>query len=299
MKRKLVKQGAATLMISLPSKWLKSNHLDKGADVDLEEIDENLVISATKVGIKKEAEIKLSDLTESSIRTLITNTYRKGYDKITVFFDNEKQFQILDNVIRTVLLGFDIVKKEKNKCFVENITEPSSDQFENILNKVFLNISTLFEITNNRFNKGKPEENFEDVEQRIMQYDNFCRRVISKGLLVHEKKEFFWAFLHLVDHGQREIYHLNKVLGGFAISEKSKELLKGSEKMFELIKKAYLEKNLQVLSEVHSLEKELIYKKGYALLEKSKGKENIIIYHLIASIRKFFQTNSPLTALII
>ena len=33
MKRKLVKQGAGTMMISLPTKWIKENNLDKGDEV--------------------------------------------------------------------------------------------------------------------------------------------------------------------------------------------------------------------------------------------------------------------------
>ena len=37
MKRKLVQQGAATMMVSLPSKWIKKFGLKKGDEIDLEE----------------------------------------------------------------------------------------------------------------------------------------------------------------------------------------------------------------------------------------------------------------------
>ncbi|MEK6945807.1 MAG: AbrB/MazE/SpoVT family DNA-binding domain-containing protein [Nanoarchaeota archaeon] len=297
MNRKLVKQGTATLMISLPSKWLKDHSLDKGDNIDLEQLEDNLVISPAKLGRKMETEITLRDLNESSIRTLITNTYRKGYDKITVNFDTQHQFQILEDVIRKKLIGFDITKKEAKKCFVENITEPSFDQFENILGKVFLNISSLFEITRARLNNDKTDEDFEIIEEKIMQYDNFCRRVISKGHLIKERKEFFWSFLHLVDHGQRELYHLNR-----AMTRPPKilnETLNDAEKMFELAKKSYLEKDLKSLSEMHALDKKAFYERGYKTLEKLKGKEVILGYHLMACLRKFFQTNSPLSGLLL
>lgn len=299
MKRKLVKQGAATLMVSLPSKWLRETGLGKGDDVEVEVSDKSLIINLVEAKKPKQVEIRLQDLTESSIRTLITNTYRKGYDKIIVNFENNSQLKILENTIRTKLIGFDIVKKEKNKCIVENITEPSSDQFDNILAKMFMNIETLLDITEARLKGTKPEENFEEVEQRIMQYDNFCRRIIAKRKLSEEKTEFFWAFLHLIDHGNRELYHLNKALGNFKVSEKSKELLQGCRKMFSLVKEAFLKKDTAILSKIHSLNKELVYNKGYNALEKSKTKEAIIIYHLIAAIRKYFQTNSPLTGLLL
>lgn len=299
MKRKVVKQGAATLMVSLPSKWARENHLNKGSEVDIEVVNENLIISSNEIDTKLETEIKLDTDVETSVRTLITNAYRKGYDKITVYFENENQFEILSKTIKTRLIGFDIINKEANVCVVENITEPSEDQFDNILSKVFLSIDSLFEVTENRMNGKKVEENFEDIEERFMKYDNFCRRIISKRKLTMGKAEFFWAFLHLVDHGQRELYHMNKGLKNVKVSEKTKELFKGCREMFTLVRKAYYEKSLEIVSKIHLLDKELIYKKGYKALELSKGKESIILYHLIASIRKFFQTNSPLSGLIL
>jgi phosphate uptake regulator len=298
MERKLIKQGLGGYTIYLPKKWLDMQGLDKGGEISIEESENSLIILASKQNKKSETQITLHDVDETSIRTLITNVYRKGYDKIQVLFENEKQFSILEDVIRKRLIGFDIVKKEKNKCIVENITEPSPDQFDNILSKVFLNISSLFEITRQRFNGKKPEENFEEVEARIMQYDNFCRRVISKRHIIDKKSEFFWAFLHLIDHGQREIYHLNR-LSSLKVSQKTKELLDDCEKMFNLIQESYAKKDIFILTTVHGLDNEAFYKKGYSLLEKTKGKETIIVYHLMASLRKFFQTNSPLTGLLI
>ena len=46
MKRKIIKLGPATLVISLPSKWIKQTHVKPGDEIELEEIDNNLVIKA-------------------------------------------------------------------------------------------------------------------------------------------------------------------------------------------------------------------------------------------------------------
>ena len=295
MKRKLVKQGAATMMVSLPAKWIKENNLKKGSEIDLEQADNNLLISSKPIEeVKKETTIKLANLTESSIRTLITNTYRRGYDIINVNFENEKQLKILNQVIKTKLIGFDITKKQKGFCIVESITEPSIEQFDTIFRKIFFNISELFEVTKKRM-KGKETNDYEEIEERIMKYDNFCRRVISKRKIINPKSEFLWTFLTLLIHGQREIYHLNRILPKSA-SDKAKEFLENAKTIFELIKKAYLEKDIHLLAKVHSLEKELIYKKGYSLLKKTK--EAPIIYHIMLAIREFYQSNSPLSGLI-
>ncbi|MBI2148820.1 hypothetical protein HYU23_04005 [Candidatus Woesearchaeota archaeon] len=300
MKRKLVKQGTATLMISLPSRWIKQNNLDKGNEINLEQIDNNLLISAGLVETKSETTIKLLDLTESSIRTLITNTYRTGYDKIKINFYNEEQFKILKNIINTRLIGFEVIKKEKDYCIVENITEPSADQFDNIINKMFYSISEFMELTRKRFEKLSVNDNYEEIENRIQKYDNFCRRIISKKKLSNKKSELFWNFLALIIHGQREIYHLNKLLDKtILISKETKELLNHTIELFNYIKDGYFKNNIEILSKVHKIEKELIYKKGYSLLQEKKGKENIIIHHLLTAIREFYQSNSPLSGIIL
>ena len=41
MKRKIVKQGKATMTVSLPSKWIKNNNINNADEVDIEEIENN------------------------------------------------------------------------------------------------------------------------------------------------------------------------------------------------------------------------------------------------------------------
>ena len=293
MKRKLVRQGSSTMMISLPSKWIKANKLDKGSEVDLEEENNRLVIGTETKG-KLETSINLPSLAESLIRVLIVNSYREGYDKIIVHLSDEKQFKILQEIIKTKLIGFDIIKKEKSSCTVENVTEPSINQFDNILGKLFDNILELIEITKQKLESKKPEENFEETEDRIQKYDNFCRRVINKQN--SNKKSEFLIFLTQINHAQREVYHLNKMSTGK--HEKIAGLLNETKELFNLITKSYKEKNPEILAKIHELEKEILYKKGYLALEKSKGKESIIIYHILSSIRNLYLSSSPLSILI-
>ena len=182
MRRKLVKQGNATMMVSLPAKWIHEHNLVKGAEITIEPYEHNLIISAEKVEVKSETTITLKSSAESSIRTLITNAYRTGYDRIIVHFENNKQLAALTDVIKTRLIGFDILKKEKDMCIVENITEPSPELFDTLIKKIFYNIDELFNLTKIRFeSKGDFElQDIEEIQERIQKYDNFCRRVISK-----------------------------------------------------------------------------------------------------------------------
>ena len=299
MRRKLVQQGASTMMISLPAKWIQEHGLKKGFEISIEPVRAGLLLSAGDRVEKRKTEITLTHLAESSIRTRITTTYRKGYDQIKVNFDNENQFKILDEVMGTRLIGFEIVEKKDKYCLVENITEPSEDQFDIILKKVFQNITSLFNATRERMGGSKHVSfsDVRDIERRVQRYDNFCRRVISKRKFKGKNTELFWAFLTLIVHAQREIYHMNKALGK-KVSDKSLDYLGDVEKMYNLVVDTYENRRKEGIGEIHDLEKKIVYKKGHDLVKKM-GSENVLIYHLMSSARQFYQANSPLFGLII
>src|SRR3989338_7426083 len=211
IKRKVVQQGTSTLMVSLPAKWVQKHEITKGAEVYIEEREDSVAITAEPTHKKKETLITIKSKTESVVRTIITNAYRNGYDKITIQLDNEEQLHIIHDTIKTRLVGFEIIKNEKHVCIVENITEPTEDRFDTLIKKIFYNVAELFELTKKRIETGKIRH-YEDIEERIHRYDNFCKRVISKRGLPGGKTELVWLFLSLVTYGQREIYLIHKFL---------------------------------------------------------------------------------------
>jgi phosphate uptake regulator len=298
MKRKLIRQGIGGMTIYLPKPWVDAHHLGNGAEVDIEPLENDLIISAQPQDCRRSTEITLRGMTESSIRTLITNTYRSGYDTITVSFENEQQFQILRHVVKTRLVGFEITKREEGRCVVEIITEPAADQLETILRKFLYSISDLLETAQRRLENPNAALDFEEIEERIQRYDNFCRRIIIKSTLRMPKSEMLWTFLALLLHAQREVYHLLRLPAAKACKE-IKAMFAEAISLYELIKRAYVERNVSLLSEVHDRHQELLYKRGYALLERSRGKETIALFHILAAMRIFYQANSPLAGYLV
>lgn len=290
MKRKLVKHGEATMMISLPAKWLRENQLKKGDEIELLEEAGNIKILKDSSKIKEEIELEINSLEESSIRTIVTNAYRAGYDIIKVRFSNEKILKIIKEVVEKNILGFEITKKEGNFCLIESITEPSKEQFDNIFSKVFLNIEELFELTK-KYLEGEKGD-FEDLILKSLEYDNFCRRLILKN---QEDKIviFQWNFNSSLIHGAREIYHFLKYLEKIKIKSNKKELAFFNKvwETFQLLKEAYYKKDLVNLEKIHENEKNITYKEGYRFLTNS---DPIIIHHLISINKYFYLCNSSL-----
>jgi len=292
MKRKLVQQGSSTMMVSLPSKWIKTNQLGKGKEIELEEERNKLVISTDSLQ-KKGVELSLVSNSESYIRTILTNMYRKGYEKIKINFKDKSSLKIIEDITERQLIGFEVIKKSEKHCEIENITEPSKEQFENIFSKMTMNIEELF-LTTEAFFQGEKRE-FEETEDKIKEFDNFCRRITEKEGT--ENKELLLFFHSELMHGQRDIYHLLKFLqkNKSKVGKEELELLKKSKLMFSLLLEAYKNKKLETIEKIHELETES-YKKGYLLLEDKKSNP-VVIHHLLNSIREFYLASSPLTGL--
>ncbi len=302
MKRKLVKQGAATLMVSLPSKWTKKLALEKGDEVSLEEFEGSLLVSKDATGSKRQTTITLTELTESSIRTAITNAYRSGYDMVTVNYPNEKYYQILLHAVQNNLIGFEIIKKEHTSCVIENITEPSEAQFEVLLRKIFYNIALSISGSEARLRGEHSFEDYAAIDTKVKQFDNFCRRVIIKRNLFGIQAPLFWTFLAQLIHGQRDLYHLNKYLDTLKDRpSKNAALLKictSLKRLFDLITEAYLSETLDSLEKAHTLEKEMIYSEYYDLAQKGKDGA-ILAFHLTLAARNFYLATSPLMGLLL
>jgi len=286
-------------MVSLPSKWIKQNSLDKGSEIDIEQKDNLILISAKSIELqKKSIEIKLEGKTESIIRTYLMNIYRAGYDHISAEYESEQQYIAATKAVKT-LIGMEITKKDKNHFIIESITEPSSDQFDNIMLKIFYASQEIINLTKERLNNQKITGDYDEIEQRIMRYESFCKRTLSKKIVLNEKSEFLWTFITLLHRGQREIYHMNTYLS--SKQKYSKELinlLNLADKVFNLLKESYLKQNMNSLSELHEIESTPIFKKGHDIIQKHPEEAHLII-HLVASIRTYYLCTSPLSGVIL
>jgi phosphate uptake regulator len=296
MERKIVQHGPATLMVSLPAKWAREKGLKKGDTLEITQKENGLLMNLDKTKHKDETSLDLSSLEESSIRTLLTNAYRLGYDKINIHFTDKDALKTIKELSEKNLLGFEVTSKSKKGCVIENITEPSLEQFDNIFSKVFSNIEDLFIIGENLLN-GKKDD-YEDIDRKIQQFDNFCKRVLVKNSLF-ENNFLQWSFHSSLIHGTRELYHLFEYLSKKKIKTSNYELLllEKCKKMFGMIREAYDKEDIKILERVHEEEKEISYNKGYEALNKSTNP--IVIHHLITATKHLYLANSPLMGILL
>ena len=73
------------------------------------------------------------------------------------------------------------------------------------------------------------------------------------------------------------------------------QLLEHVEDVFNLIKKAFLKKDIHVLGEVHELHQKHFFVTGYDVLRATNGDSTVVAHHLLSALRQFYQANSPLS----
>jgi len=176
-----VKQGAATLMISLPAKWTKQFSLKKGDEVDIEESEGNLLIGAKKLA-KEKTKIELKgDLGMESANLDILALYLKGFDEIEVSVDDSKIIKKIQDEILSVLIGFEIVRQEKNSCVIKEIAVPSENEFENMVQRLWFLAEQMGQESLETLEEGKTNlESVEYMDKNINKFAFFCMRTLNK-----------------------------------------------------------------------------------------------------------------------
>lgn len=286
MKRKLIKQGAGGLTFYVPKKWIDINDLNAGdlIEIGFNNENNNLTISPEKIKTKnKEITLKITKEHKSLIRTMIVNAYRSGFDKIIIEFDGSNKE--LNYVVDNFLIGFEVFKIKDNVYSIESMSEPSYDNFNNILNKQFFLISEML-------NEIEGED-VQEYSHKQVRYDSFLRRCLSKGVYPHLAKSFLWQFLADLVHISRLCFHLNNEIINKKINltKNNKEVLKKLKEMFNILRESYQSNNYLLLSKVHDIGNELVYNKSKEIIFQ---KDKIISYYLVLLSRAIYVANNPL-----
>lgn len=181
MKRKVVKQGAATLTVSLPLGWAKKFKLDSGDDLEVDERGNDLVISAGKSKIVSPKQLDLADL-EPLISRCFIALYINGHDEVKFTFKNPEVIKIIQKVCGE-LIGFEIVESGRSYCAVKEIAEEAEQDFDVLLRRLFLLLKGIFEDGAKVLSEKKDDASLKALAARdleINKFSNFCLRHLNK-----------------------------------------------------------------------------------------------------------------------
>ncbi|MBT5023440.1 phosphate uptake regulator PhoU [Candidatus Woesearchaeota archaeon] len=182
MKRKVSQIGPATLMVSLPAKWLRQHNVKKGDEMEILEQQGGLFL---RIDSKSNPEIlktsidihKLGNLAKRAMGAL----YKAGYDEIEVFFQSEKEFKIVQ-ITSEDLIGFEIINQRKSSCTLKELSSISDVDFNNILNRIFF---LQLSIADDALGAIKDDNwgmlpSLVQRDDSVNRFANYCRRFLNK-----------------------------------------------------------------------------------------------------------------------
>ncbi len=181
MKRKIVQQGKSSMNISIPNAWIKRHGVEKGDEVDIEEKEDNLVISSGKSASYEEKVLDVRGLDKVSIKWHLLSLYCSGYDSLKVIFGDHAQIDNIQTFI-SELMGFSIMEQRENYCIIRSISQPVEEEFEPSLRRIFQVTLSISESTLDALKK-KDKKAFRPIlsmEKTCNSISYFCIRLLNK-----------------------------------------------------------------------------------------------------------------------
>lgn len=172
MKRRIIKQGIATMTMSLPSSWIQKYNLQNGDELDVQEKNNLLIVKNDKNAEIESRTIDTNNL-YPLINRVIKSSYHLGHDEIKLI--NRSQEKI-DLKILNELVGMEAVEQTDKNIVLRDITNTSLEQFDNMYRRLFLILKGTIE-------EGKNSKNVNELIQKendINRVSNICLRLLNK-----------------------------------------------------------------------------------------------------------------------
>jgi len=295
MKRKVALIGPSTLMISLPSKWVKKYGIKKGAEIEVEEIGNNLVVSLKESDKVTSKSIDLEKL-DKSVYRLIGALYKKGYDEVSIKFNSSSQLNDLMDVLSKTCPGYEVIEHGSDHLKVKEVSKPKVEDFNNILKRCFLFLISVSEESLSVIKSDNTTELNKVIlkDSLINKYSDFCRRLLNKSIIEPNTSTSYYNIveqLEKIGDSYRDLCNSviqNKIKVNKETIQVYHEVNNYLKEFHDLFYKFNLEKLEEFLnrrSEIELMLKSEIYK---------HGKDIQVLNHLYNILESTFNLNGSL-----
>lgn len=289
MKRKLIQMAGKTMVVSLPSNWVKKYGLKKGGEIDLEEQGQRVVISTSKEYGIETVKADLRGATERVIRWTLSALHKSGFDEIIVDHDKKETVKLIEELIKDLFIGFTIIEQTKERCILKSISKDQESELDSTLRRAFLVTISMGEETLEAIKK----ENFKDLkelatkERMNNQLTNFCERILNKrGYKDHKKTSFMYVIawnLEKICDNYKYICDLFKDTKKIKISKDVLDLYESANKFFKDYYDLFYKFDINRLSNL-SMQKKEIEKETRKIMRGKTEIELELVHHLLTII---------------
>ena len=225
-------------MISLPRKWSLKYNIKKGDELEVEENGSELRIITETVQKIKEIVVDVSGLTQRLADRFMARSYQKGYDTITVKYNDPETAIAIQNKVKE-LLGFEIMEQSNDTIVISSISQKLNIDFDSSLRRAFLITLDMANSCLEAFEKGdkKSLENLYYKDFDLNKFCYFCLRFINKGFHSEFGTYILYYLIESLEDVGDEYKILAKHLAKF--KNKKKNLIEIITKVNEITKIGY------------------------------------------------------------
>ncbi len=295
MKRRLIKQGAEALTLTLPKEWTKLYHLKSGDEVDVNPEGAMLIIHAQPSAHKQKTKVHLSEENRNHHRLLLAQAYRSGFEEIEIRYDQDSQLPHI-YVLVEELLGMEITVQKEELLLLQSVAVPDYRQYDTLFRRIFHIIDTGFSYLLADAQSGELDSTkMEVLQKNLLRNSNFCTRVLYNYPFENKNKVFAeQVMLKIADYVMSELRQIYSLLPK-KISPKSMNYLSDSKVFFSLITDAIFKEDEQLLNQVLIQKHAFLERKNKTILEVNK-QEYLLVQEIGILLRLLTLFAGPITS---
>lgn len=181
MKRKIIRHGPSTLIISLPATWVKQHNIKNGDEIDVIEDGNKLIIGSDGSAANYTMRGDVSGFKPYLIAQFLSRTYQKGYDTVHITHNNPDILLIIQEKTSD-LIGFEIIEQTDKYCVIQSLAHNIDLDFDNSLRKGFLNVKIMLDTCVKAYNNNDKAtlQSLNPSYNQVKRYSFFCMRQINK-----------------------------------------------------------------------------------------------------------------------
>lgn len=181
MKRKVIQIAGSTQLVSLPRQWAKAHNIQKGAEIDVQEDGNRIIVSADNAPSIVKAEFNISGC-QTMVSRVVGALYRKGVDELKIVYDDPELLKEVDDALNKDLVGFEMLEQGDNYCIIKYVAG-GIEEFDSILRRIFLLLNNMCDETAEAFRTGQYAKlsNLALLEESNNRFTTICKRYLNKN----------------------------------------------------------------------------------------------------------------------
>lgn len=203
MRRRVIRLGASTLVLSLPSKWVKEQGIKPGTELDIETEGKALRVGTAERW--QEPRTAVLDFAkedwherrpEKYVQRILATAYKQGADEIII---RCKEKRILDYIEQRIagFVGIEIVEQRKDALVIRNLVEGIEEESDKVLQRIVILTGHISKesVTAIRTNDRSAIENLLRLERTHNKLVDFAKRTLARKGGAEKEDKYLYSFL--------------------------------------------------------------------------------------------------------